>query len=693
MFSVINKLLGRGQTQTPIQLRQNPLHRVTKPVQPRNLQPNKTTQELKTRETNQGMPVFDVNNFELDNTETQTLKGTTNSVKLSAKTSTAELAETIEELNQLNYASPIFHQESSNNPYSVSDDILKLVNAKFASEHSILPVSKDDNANTITLIYSAESLKQKASLVLAKQFNGKELKWISFDEETLRDLIHEYYYGKNSRLFQEESTKIVQEKFSQIRQNEVFSSKKQSVVVFDYGSKIHGKEQNYVFDIIQGLICRADQLGATDINISNRSKIDPSTGEIISILTIRARIDGRMVTLEEQEHIDRPLYNAFPQVLKILAGVDFVSQKSDSGKISGKITYGKMVFPIEIRCQFRRCGNHGQAISMRMQKQYNFDYSIHNLGLTRFQIPIFTKNVLHAKEGLTIFNGKVNRGKNVTQIASVKEINKLYPDKEIISIERPIEFIVTEIQQDELEAGEQYSSKEEELLRSTPDIVIVGETRNDETARMVMKLADTGVLVKTTLHAKNSCHVADRLEKFGIDRYDVAQALNFVSHQTLVRKICTECVRITDTNPIIDEISAYVKHVEKLGFKNKGFVKATGVLPDGAKCSKCLGSGYSGRTGVFELLTISQTIRDMIQAKASPFELRRQALAEGMHTQFASGLGKVIEGETTLEELLYMVNLPTPEEEGLDMDLDTNTEINSLDDPDLEIENSTNFKC
>lgn len=683
MLNMINKLFGRNQTETPapIQAQQNPLQRTTKPLQPRNLQSNKNTQQLKARETNESLPIFDVNDFQLDNGGSQHIK--TQSSVVSAKTSTAQLAETMEELNQLNRASAIFHQESVNNPYSVSDDILRLVNAKFASEHSILPVGKDDNANTITLYYSAESLKQKANLILIRQFQGKKLDWVPFDEETLKVLIHDYYFGKNSKLFQEETSKVAQEKFSQIRQDEAFSSKKQSVVIFDYASKIQGKEQNYVFDIIQNIICRADRLGATDINISNRSKINHSTGEIISILMIRARVDGRMVTLEEQENIDRALYNAFPQVLKILAGVDFVSQKSDSGKISGKIAYGKMVCLIEIRCLFRRCGSHGQAISMRMQKQYNFDYSIHNLGLTRFQLPIFKENVLHAKEGLNVFNGKVNRGKNVTQIASVKEIAKLYDDKEIISVERPIEFIVKEIQQDELEAGEQYSSKEEELLRSTPDIVIIGETRNDETAKMVMKLADTGVLVKTTLHAKNSCHVADRLEKFGIDRYDVAQALNFVSHQTLVRKICTECVRVVDTNPIINQISAYVKHVEKLGFKNKGFIKATGLLADGTECSKCLGSGYSGRTGVFELLVISQSIRDMIQAKASPFELRRQALAEGMHTQFATGLGKVIEGETTLEELLYMVKLPTPEEEGLDMDL-------VIDDPELDVEAFSN---
>lgn len=680
---MFNKLFGRSSSDIqPIQQPQQTQQlQQRRPLQPK-LQAKGGTQPLRARETREDLPVFDVNDFQLENSDSQRLKA--QSSPIPAKTSTAELAETMEELSQLNRSSILFHQESSNNPYSVSEDILKLVNSRFATEHNILPVGKNDTANTITLLYSTDSLKEKANSVLVRLFQGKNLEWLSFDEEILKELIHDYYYGKNSKLFQEESTKAAQEKFSQIRQDEVFSSKKQSTVIFDYASKVKGAQQNHILEIIKSIVCRGDQRGATDINITHRSKLSEN-GEVISILIARAKIDGRMEVLEYQENIERELYDAFPQVTKILSGKDFTNYKStDTGKFRGKISYGKKFKAIEVRCQFMPCGSHGIGMSMRIQAQFHFDYNIDTLGLTRFQIPVFRKKFVDAKQGMNLFNGKINKGKQVSLVSSVKEIINKYPHKEILSIEDPIEFILDGVTQAELEPGQEFSDFEKPIMRFTPEVVIVGEIRDDKTAQMVIRMAQTGTVIKSTIHSTTSCDVPDRLERLGVPRYDVAQNLNCVSHQTLLRKACTQCVRVADTNPVISEIAPYIRRAEKLGFKNKGFIKATGFMPDGTKCSKCDGSGYCNRTGVFELLVISRTIRKMIQEKCDPFELRRQALVEGMHSQFMSGLGKCMEGETTLEELFSMLDLPTPEEEGLDMNLDADTNISYLDETDLE---------
>lgn len=657
--NIVNKLFGRSSSEIqPIQQTQS--------VQPkRALQPRQIkqqTQKLQVRATSEDLPVFDVNDFQFDSGSYQTDK----SGNVKSKVSTAELTDTINELNSLSIGSHIF-QSSDINPYAVSEETLKLLTGKFATEHSILPVGNSDD--TITFYYSADSLKQKGQIVLNKQFNGKTLKWVQFDEESLRTLIHDYYFGKNSSLFQQEITKVGQEKFSQLRQNEAFISKQQAVISFDSASKV-AKEQNYIVEIISNFVCHAYHLGATDINISNRSKLGQN-GELIFTLVVRVRVDGRMQTIVSEENIDPSIANAICQVLKILSGRDFVNHKSkDSGKIDARVTCGKKVEPIQIRCQFMYRGVNGQAASMRIQNLHVFNFTTKNIGLSRFQISKFERYMIHGKEGVSILGGKVNRGKTNTLVCIEKAMASFYPDKEIYSVERPIEVSIKEINQIELEENEDFSSIENTFLRSTPDVVVIGETRDSKTAEMVIRVADSGALTITTVHGKNSSEIPKRLKNLGIPLFDIAQSLNCICHQTLVRKICTQCVRVADRDPRIKQVAPYLAHVERLGFINKGFTKASGLMPDGTKCSKCNGSGYSGRTGVFEILVVSEKIRTMIEKNKSPLKIRRQAILEGLHTQFATGLGKVIEGETTLDELLFMVELPSAESEGLDLAID-----------------------
>ncbi len=560
------------------------------------------------------------------------------------------------------------------NPFCIDSNVLSLITDTVASQYEILPVaqSETDETKAITFLYGSNILKSKAENLLTVQFPNHLIIWQEFDQESLKKIIKTHYF--EGLAFEEKAARIVREKISQIK--EEFTTKEKPILAFDYSGEVPGRDANKAREIISNVICRADQMGATDININNNLVLLPN-GVVRSELLIWTRVDGVFKELHRDEMPKSP-YEAIPLVLKLLAQLNTVTHKEEvTGIIKATLQYGKELVPVQLRVQFMPCGtDRGIGVCIRIQKTFNFDFNLESIGLSAYQIKLIQQFVIESVHGCTFISGSINRGKNCTLVTLLQSIQRFNKERQqsrhIILLEDPPEFILDSISQITLPKDKTFSQMQKHLLRYNPDIIAIGEVRDeDDSAKMVSDLSIIGHPVLTTIHADTACDVPFRLINLGVPRYKIAESLNVIISQILVRKCCQHCTKETDVFPVIEKFHHYL---DKLGIpRDTEFLRSSGLV-DGSKCRECGGTGLKGRTGVFEVLPVSEEIKEMIiRENTTSFQLRRQALKEGFETIWHNGLRKVIVGEIALSELLRHIPRPTERLEGLDMVTDFNS--------------------
>lgn len=558
--------------------------------------------------------------------------------------------------------------ETNFNLFCIPSEILGLVSDTMASQYEILPISQDNQ--TITFLYATQVLKNKAESLLKVQFPSYELIWKPFEQEVLRLWIQTHYF--KGVAFEEKASRAIGEKISQVK--EEFVSKNEVRLAFDYAGEISG-ENNKVRDIIANIFCRADQMGATDIIFVNNQEL-LSNGKIESELLIWVRVDGVLYELQ-REKMSKKAYDAFILVLKTLSGLNSIQHQSDdTGIIRATLRHGKDLAPVELRVQFMPSGDdRGIGASIRIQKRFNFEFTLESIALFPYQIELLQKLVVEAVHGCTFISGAINRGKNCTLVSLLQAIQKYNKDnkqdKHIVLLEDPAEFILSGISQLTLPKNKTFSQMQKALLRFTPDTIAIGEVRDeDDSAAMVTNLSIIGHPVLTTIHSETACEVPYRLINLGVPRYKIAESLNVVISQILVRKSCTKCEKETDFSTLqIQHLAAYLKHIGMP--ENTVFLRSTGKTANGTICHNCNGTGFKGRIGVFEILPISEQMREIIlRENGSSYQLLRQALSEGFQTIWSNGLRRVVNGETSLQELLRCTPKPTPKSQGLDLNSD-----------------------
>ncbi len=384
--------------------------------------------------------------------------------------------------------------------------------------------------------------------------------------------------------------------------------------------------QSPVIKFVNYLISNAIHEGASDIHIEPKEKF----------ARIRYRIDG---VLFEVMQAPLKMHPAIVSRIKIMSNLDISERRlPQDGKVS-VIVGGRA---IDLRISTLPT-NHGEKAVIRVLDSQSILRGLEQLGMEPEAMPVFQEQMA-SPHGIFLVTGPTGSGKSTTLYSALRQMDG---DKlNISTVEDPVEYELDFCNQVQVndKIGLSFAASLRSLLRQDPDVIMIGEIRDNETARIAVQAALTGHLVLSTLHTNDAASSITRLVNIGIDAYLIAASLNGVLAQRLVRKICPKCKQTYEVP----------EHMRK-------YVERTGVKPEelfhGIGCDYCRGSGYVGRTGIYELLIIDDEFRDMINKDASIGGMRRVFLEKGNRTLFDDGIQKVKRGVTTIEEVLRVTEI------------------------------------
>jgi len=350
-------------------------------------------------------------------------------------------------------------------------------------------------------------------------------------------------------------------------------------------------------------------------------------------LRVRYRIDGMLQEANIPAEV-RQFQHAIVSRLKILSRLDIAEKRlPQDGRIKLKVAGREIDVRVSVIPML-----HGEAVVLRLLNKAAMLLGLENLGMSAKDKSLFEK-VLNLPHGIVLVTGPTGSGKTTTLYAALSQINSI--DQKIITIEDPIEYQLRGINQIQVsnKAGLTFARGLRSILRHDPDVVLVGEIRDRETAEIAVQASLTGHLVFSTLHTNDAPGATTRLVDMGIEPFLVASSLEMVLAQRLVRLICPQCKESfvpTDHQALQEEFG----------------MKTPKVLYRGRGCRNCQGTGYFGRTGIFELMITNTAIRTQILERASVSEIRRRAAKQGMNSLREDGWRLICEGKTTVEEVL-----------------------------------------
>jgi len=379
--------------------------------------------------------------------------------------------------------------------------------------------------------------------------------------------------------------------------------------------------QSPVVKLVNYLIFNAVRENASDVHIEPDDKK----------LRVRYRVDGKLY-----EHIQPP-YQMHPAIvsrIKIMAELDIAQRRLPQDGGIHVLVQGK---PIDLRVSTMP-GNFGEKVVIRIINPQNILFSLESLGFTYDNLRLFRK-VIQSPNGIILVTGPTGSGKNTTLYATLAELNS--EEVNICTVEDPVECNMAGINQFQVNsnAGFQFSTALRSLLRQDPDIIMVGEIRDEDTANIAVQAALTGHLVFSTLHTNDAPGAVTRLLDLGVAPYLVGASLSAVLAQRLVRKVCPNCK--TEFEPA----ASIRKAVEQLGGEVEKYYRGVG-------CKKCRNTGFSGRIAIHELFVPGDEVMEMINQKATLNQLRKKALENGMAPLYMDGIEKVKAGIVPIEEIL-----------------------------------------
>jgi type IV pilus assembly protein PilB len=378
-----------------------------------------------------------------------------------------------------------------------------------------------------------------------------------------------------------------------------------------------------VIRLVHLVIQEAVQQRASDIHI------EPFADRV----RIRYRIDG---VLMERDNAPRRLLGAIVSRLKIMGSIDIAEKRRPQDGRIKILVAGK---DIDMRVSIIPT-THGQSVVMRILDRENIKVGLQDLGFGDEDYGRF-KQLIKRPNGILLVTGPTGSGKTTTLYAALNELNR--PDVKIITAEDPVEYYLPGVNQCEVKAkiGMTFARIIRAMLRQNPNILLVGEIRDLETAETAIQASLTGHLVFSTLHTNDAPSAITRLVDIGIQPFLVASSVMAIMAQRLVRKVCPKCkVRYEPPAHLLNGIGLRPEIVKKANFMR------------GKGCSHCNKTGFRGRMGIFELMTMTAQVREMAFKGESTLNVRKMARKQGMHTLFEDGIIKVLKGQTTLEEVL-----------------------------------------
>jgi len=385
-------------------------------------------------------------------------------------------------------------------------------------------------------------------------------------------------------------------------------------------------EEAPVVELVNIIILRAINEGASDVHI------EPTDRKV----RIRYRVDG---ILRDVSAMPSFLHSPLVTRIKVMGRMDIAeSRLPQDGRFELKLE-GKV---IDVRVSTYPT-IYGESLAMRLLDKSGVLFGLKELGLSAENLKIY-EEVIKRPYGIILVTGPTGSGKTTTLYATLNHI--VSPEKNIMTIEDPVEYELAGVRQSQInpKAGLDFANALRSILRQDPDVILVGEIRDPETAQVAIQAALTGHLVFSTLHTNEAAGAIGRLLDMGIEPFLTASSLAAVLAQRLVRTICPRCKESLRPPKDLLERVGLDPQKEYIFYQGKG-------------CRHCRNTGYKGRTGIFEILVVDERIRNLVFSKATASEIKKAAVAAGMKTLRDDGLQKVFEGKTTIDEVLRVTQL------------------------------------
>jgi type IV pilus assembly protein PilB len=492
----------------------------------------------------------------------------------------------------------------------VPSSVIEMVPESVARENAVIPISREDDGSLVVAMHDpfAFEVLDKLRFII-----NREVKVAVAPKEAIQAAINRHY-GQSET----ESVDSMLQEFTETAIDFTESE-------FAAAGALADDDSAPIVKLCNLIITEAVTMRASDIHV------EPFEEKV----RIRYRIDGVLV---ERDSPPRRLLAALTSRLKVMGNIDIAEKRRpQDGRIKTKVA-GK---DYDMRVSLLPTA-HGQAIVMRILDRDSIKIGIRNLGFSEENYRRF-QNIIRRPNGIFLVTGPTGSGKTTTLYSALGELNR--PDRKIITAEDPVEYYLPGINQVEVRSaiGLNFARIIRAMLRQAPNVILVGEIRDTETADMAIQASLTGHLVFSTLHTNDAPSSITRLIDMGVQPFLVASSVMAIMAQRLVRVVCPKCKENSTPDPT---------ELQQIGVTPDQ--TASAVFMHGKGCAHCQHTGYRGRKAVFELMMMNSTLRDMTFRSEPAQNLRRQARLFGMKTLMEDALDKALVGITTLSEVMSL---------------------------------------
>jgi type IV pilus assembly protein PilB len=501
--------------------------------------------------------------------------------------------------------------------YEIDPTVIKLIPQDTALRYQVIPLSRVGSVLTIAMtdptnVFAMDDIKF---------MTGFNVEPVVASESAIGDAITRFYGGSQTN--HEELSKMMKDLVMDDQELELAAEETQ----LDTATLERAAEEAPIIKLVNLILTDSVKRGASDIHM------EPYELE----MRVRFRIDGVLQTVMSPP---LRLKDAITSRVKIMAKLDIAEKRlPQDGRIMIKYKADGKKKELDFRVSTVPT-LYGEKIVMRLLDKENLRLDMTKLGFEQESLTKFERNILKPY-GMVLVTGPTGSGKTNTLYSSVARLNTV--DTNIMTAEDPVEFQLAGINQVQMkeQIGLNFAAALRAFLRQDPNIILVGEIRDFETAEIAVKAALTGHMVLSTLHTNDAPSTISRLMNMGIEPFLVATSVNLICAQRLVRRICVGCKT---------ELEVPEQALIDAGYTPEE-VKTTKIY-HGKGCTTCNKGGYKGRTGLYEVMEINDELRELILVGASALELKKKAIEQGMITLRRSGLAKVALGQTTMEEVL-----------------------------------------
>jgi type IV pilus assembly protein PilB len=501
--------------------------------------------------------------------------------------------------------------------YEIDPNVIKLIPQDTALRYQVVPLSRVGSVLTIAMtdptnVFAMDDIKF---------MTGFNVEPVVASESAIGEAISRFYGGAASS--HEELSSLMKDLVDEDQELELAAEEQE----LDAASLEKAAEEAPIIKLVNLILTDSVKRGASDIHL------EPYETE----MRVRFRVDGVLQTVMNPP---LKLRDAMTSRMKIMAKLDIAEKRlPQDGRIMIKYKAEGKKKELDFRVSTVPT-LYGEKIVLRLLDKENLRLDMTKLGFEPESLKKFERNILKPY-GMVLVTGPTGSGKTNTLYSSVARLNQV--DTNIMTAEDPVEFQLAGINQVQMkdQIGLNFAAALRAFLRQDPNIILVGEIRDFETAEIAVKAALTGHLVLSTLHTNDAPSTISRLMNMGIEPFLVATSVNLICAQRLVRRICGNCK---------EELEIPEQALVDAGYSPEE-VKTTKIY-HGKGCSTCGKRGYKGRTGLYEVMEINDELRELILVGASALELKKKALEQGMLTLRRSGLVKAAAGQTTLEEVL-----------------------------------------